>query len=105
MLITHGPLTGDQTNKWNQYKQMVTESAKTVLGPKSRIHQDWFDENDVEIGKLLEKKPKAFLDWQNDINSSAKHDRFKHLHNKAQREIRNMQNRWWDLKADEVQQY
>ena len=65
---------------------MVTGSAKTVLGPKSQIHQDWFDKKDVEIGKLLEEKRKAFLDWQN-IKSAAKRDRFKDLLNMVQREI------------------
>jgi len=27
-----------------------------VLGPATRNHKDWFDENDVEIQTLLEEK-------------------------------------------------
>lgn len=32
-LTAHGPLTRDPTEKWNQFKQLVTESANAVLGP------------------------------------------------------------------------
>ena len=39
--------------KRSQFNQMVTGSAKTVLGPKTWVHQDWFDESNEEINKLL----------------------------------------------------
>ena len=38
---------------------VVNETAKSVLGPKHRIHQDWFDDNDEQITQLLEEKKKA----------------------------------------------
>lgn len=62
-LFTNGPLTGDSTQKWNQFKELVTEAAKTVLGPKIRLHQDWFNENDSAIEDLLARKNKAFVEW------------------------------------------
>jgi len=102
-LSAKGPLTGSPTEKWNQFRDVVTETAKAVLGPKQRNHQDWFDENNTAIEDLLNKKNKAFMEWQNDPNSAPKKDRFKSLQATAQREIRKMQDQWWERKAEEVQ--
>lgn len=104
-LSANGPLTGTPTEKWNQFKEVVTETAKTVLGPKFRKNQDWFDENNSAIEELLNKKNKAFMEWQNDPKSAPKKDRFKSLQASAQREIRMMQDDWWNRKAEEVQRY
>ena len=104
-LTAQGPLTGDPTEQWNQFKQTVTESANATIGLKKRVHQDWFDENSEDINKLLEEKHTAYINWQNDISSTSKKDCFKHLQSKAQRELRAMQDSWWDRKADEVQRY
>ena len=41
--------------KWTVFRDTVHSSADS-LGPVSRKHQDWFDENDEEIQGLLEKK-------------------------------------------------
>ena len=38
--IQHVTLTQDSTKKWHQFKNVVNEIAKSVLGPKQRIHQD-----------------------------------------------------------------
>ena len=100
-----GPLTGGPEEKWNQFKEVVTETAKTVLGPQKRSHQDWFDENDEAIQTLLDLKGKAYIDWQNHPNCPSRSDRFKDCQAKAQREICNMQDRWWEQKAEEVQHY
>ena len=55
----------------------MIESAKLTIGPKKKVHQD--DENDERIKELLDDKKKAFIEWQNDISSTSKRDRFKHL--------------------------
>lgn len=44
-LSANGPLNGNPTEKWNQFRDVVTETAKEALGPKERTHKDWFDEN------------------------------------------------------------
>ena len=49
--------------KWNQFKEVVTETAKTVLGPKEKLHQDWFDDNDEAVEVLLDEKRNAYTDW------------------------------------------
>ena len=83
-LTAHGPLFGPPPQQWEQLKTLVTESAKPNIGPKKKVHQDWFDENDEHIKELLDDKKKAFVEWQNDISSTSKRDRFKHLHKQAQ---------------------
>ncbi|XP_048577995.1 craniofacial development protein 2-like [Nematostella vectensis] len=102
-LTANGPLSGDPKEKWNQFRDVVTETAKTALGPKTRKHQDWFDENNEAIENLLARKNKAFMEWQNDPSSAAKKDRFKSLQYLAQQEIRTMRDQWWEKKAEEIQ--
>uniref|UniRef100_H3AKS9 Reverse transcriptase domain-containing protein n=1 Tax=Latimeria chalumnae TaxID=7897 RepID=H3AKS9_LATCH len=60
------------------------KTGKTVLGLKKRVHQDWFDENEDVIIKILNEKQNAFVDWQDDPTSTSKKDHFKHLQRKAQ---------------------
>ena len=83
----------------------MTESAKLTIGPKKKVHHDWFDENDERIKKHLEDKKKAFIEWQNDISSTSKRDRFKHLQRQAQAALRRMQDEWWEKKADKIETY
>ena len=64
--IQNTTLTEDCTEKWDQFKNVVNETAKSVLGPKQRMHQDWFDDNDEQITQLLQEKISAFITWQND---------------------------------------
>ncbi|XP_076054495.1 uncharacterized protein LOC143033187 [Oratosquilla oratoria] len=104
-LIAHGPLTGCPAQQWEQFKSLVTESARATIGPRKRIHQDWFDENYETIKSLLDNKQKAFIEWQNDLSFTSKHDRFKHLKRQAQTTLRKMQDKWWKDKAEEVQRY
>ncbi|XP_076036516.1 uncharacterized protein LOC143022261 [Oratosquilla oratoria] len=104
-LIAHGPLTGCPTQQWEQFKSLVTESARATISPRKRIHQDWFDENDETIKSLLDNKQKTFIEWQSDPSSTSKYDRFKHLQRQAQTTLRKMQDKWWEDKAEEVQRY
>ena len=43
----------DVDESWTVFRD---SSAMDSLGPVSRKHQDWFDENDKEIQGLLEEK-------------------------------------------------
>lgn len=104
-LASQGPLTGSATQKWDKFKTLVKETAQSTLGPKKRVHQDWFDENDEAITKLLEEKRKAYTAWQNDASSVMKEDRFKRLQTQCQAALGRMQSEWWEKKADEVQLY
>ena len=98
--IQNATLTEDCSEKWDQFKNVVSETAKSVLGPKQRVHQDWFDDNDEQISQLLQEKNSAFITWQNDHSSQAKKDRYKHLEKQAQRKLREMKDAGWDRKAE-----
>ena len=41
---------------WTVFRGTVYSLAMNSLGPVSRKHQDWFDENNKEIHGLLEEK-------------------------------------------------
>ena len=46
----------DVDESWTVLRDTVHSSAMDSLGPVSRTHQDWFDENDKESQGLLEEK-------------------------------------------------
>ena len=89
-LTAHGPLSGPPPQPWEQFKTLVTESAKLTIGPK----------NDERFKERLDDKNKAFIEWQNDISSTSKSDHFKHPQRQAQAALRRMQDEWWEKKAD-----
>ena len=83
----------------------MTESAKLTIGPKKKVHQDWFDENDERIKELLDDKKKAFIEWHNDFSSTSKRDRFKHLQRQAQAALCRMQDECSEKKAGKIETY
>ena len=46
----------DVDESWTVFRDTVHSSAMDSLGPVSRKHQNWFDENDKEIQGLIEVK-------------------------------------------------
>ncbi|XP_071476989.1 craniofacial development protein 2-like [Diadema antillarum] len=46
-LSVTGPLTGDPVQKWNQFREVLTDAPKLELGPKKRHHQEWFEETNT----------------------------------------------------------
>ena len=99
------PDEANSEKAWANFRNAVYDSAKLTLGHPQRKHQDWFDSNNVEISNLLKQKLEAFKSWLSDKESTAKHDRFKHLRSKAQAELRQMKDKWWEAKAVELQRF
>jgi len=67
-----------------------------------RKHQDWFDENEADIKKLIDQLHKAYKDHLVDKTSSKKKQDYqwaRHL----QQKLRKMKNNWWERKAVELQ--
>ena len=58
-----GPLIGRPEEKLTLFKEVVTETGKTVLGPMGKLQQDWFDDNDEAVRTLLDEKRKTYTDW------------------------------------------
>ena len=104
-LTSQGPLTGHTTQKSDQFKILVRESAEPTSGVMKIIHQYWFNPNDKTIIKFTDDKQKVYLVWQNDRSSTSKCDHFKHLQNLTQAAPCKMQDEWWERKAEEVKHF
>nr|VZH99988.1 unnamed protein product [Spirometra erinaceieuropaei] len=79
-------------------------TALTVLGRVSRQYQDWCDENDPAIKKLLAEKNrlhKAYVDRPTDDNKTA----FYSSRRVVQQQLREMQDAWVARKTKEIQVY
>ena len=82
----------DVDKSWTVFRDTVLSSAMDSLGPVSRKHQDWFDENDKEIQGLLEEKhqkPKAYL-----RNTSSARLPIQNICKPVQTRLRDMQDSW-----------
>ncbi|BHF75372.1 hypothetical protein SprV_0501846800 [Sparganum proliferum] len=69
-------------NRWSQLRDTIQSTALAVLGRARRKHQDWFDDNDVDIRNLLAEKNrlhKAYVDHPTDDNSAALYRCRRHL--------------------------
>lgn len=101
--LEDGLTSESNSEKWSSFRDTVAETAKEVLGAKTKTHEDWFDENDDKIREALHAKNKAYIEWQNDPSSISRRERFKTLQAKVQSDLRLMQDQWWQDKAAEVQ--
>ena len=91
--------------KWASFRDAVHSAALETLGPATRHHQDWFDENDSKIHTLLEEKHRLLRAHQNDPSSMAKKVAFTNMRSTIQAKLRSMQDSWLSAKADEIQGY
>ena len=57
---------------WAAFGETVYNTAMECLGPTTRKHKDWFDENSTEIIQLLEDKCHAYRAHLDDQKSTAK---------------------------------
>jgi len=100
-LLTNKDVEAD----WTALRETVYNTAKDILGPAVRHHQDWFDENNTEIEQLLEMKTKAHKALLDDPKSSSKKDAIVNMRRIIQQKLRRMQDSWLNKKADEIQAY
>ena len=90
---------------WTTFRDVIYSTASTHLGQNMRKHQDWFDENDDEIRKLLEEKYEKNRIHQQDRASASKKAAFNSTKSMVQAKLREMQDSWLTAKAEEIQQY
>ena len=88
---------------WTVFRDMVYSSAMNSLGPVSRKHQDWFDENDEEIQGLLEEKHQKHKAYLSDTSSVSNKAAYSNICKTVQTRLRDMQDSWLSSKADEIQ--
>ena len=93
----------DPEENWSVFRDTVHSSAMDSLGPVSRKHQDWFDENDEEIQGLFEEKHQKHKACLSDTSSVSNKAAYSNIYKTVQTRLRDMQNTWLSSKADEIQ--
>ena len=75
------------------------------LGPSTRRHRDWFDENHTEIMDVIEKKRVTHLVHLHDPQCTTKKDALRSISRTVQLKSRERQDFWLSARADQIQGY
>ena len=101
---------GDDTTieeNWSTFRDVVYETSLAQLGTKTRQGNDWFDENDEEIQKMVVAKRQAFTTMLAvDAKSKSANQvkvRYLKLKGELQRRVRQLKNEWWQRQAKDIQ--
>ena len=97
--------TPSLTADWTLICDSLKEASAETIGFTNRKHQDWFDDNSQQIRDLLQAKNEAHAAKLRSPTSTTRHNNWKELRSKAQRELRQMGSKWWIKRAQEIQQY
>ena len=92
----------DVDESWTVFRDTIHSSAMDSLGPVSRKHQDWFDENDKEIQGLLEEKHQKHKAYLRNTSSVSSKTAYSNICKTVHTRLRNMQDSWLSKKADEI---
>ena len=95
----------DVDESWTVFRDTIHSSAMDSLGPVSRKHQDWFDENDKEIQGLLEEKHQKHKAYLRNTSSVSNKTAYSNICKTVQTRLRDMQDSWIRKKADEIQSF
>ena len=95
----------DPEENWTVFHKTALSSAASTLGHPSRKHQDWFDENDDEIQRLLEEKHRLLKAHQDDTSSVSKKAAYSNICKTVQTKLRDMQDSWLRKKTEEIQSF
>ncbi|CAI5773304.1 Hypothetical predicted protein [Podarcis lilfordi] len=79
---------------WTKLKTSIIAACEQTIGYQTKKHQDWFDENDSEIERMIDKKRKAFQIWQRDRNCATKKKTYANAKAEVQRRTRKLKNTW-----------
>ena len=100
----HIQVTDDVEDSWTSFCDTMYAAAYETLGFTKRKHQDWFDESDEEITKLLQKKNRLHRAYVSDKSSASK-AAFSNACKMVQKKLHEMQDTWLSQKAEEIQHY
>lgn len=70
---------------WALFCETARSTAMECLGPFTRKHKDWFDENYTEIQQLVEDSRYAYKVHLDDPKSIAKKDTLRNIRSSIQR--------------------
>ena len=93
----------DVQKSWEFTKTALLKACAETIGTSRKKHQDWFDDNDQEILRLVERKRQAFLSWQTNPKTRARKHALAEAKRVLQRRTRQLKNEWWKQKAAELQ--
>ncbi|XP_068675587.1 uncharacterized protein [Montipora foliosa] len=75
---------------WN-----ALNACSETIGPKRKKHQDWFDDNDEELLKLVSEYRAAFINWQQLPKTRSRRQKLTKAKANLQRRTRQLKNQWW----------
>lgn len=78
------------------------QTASDVLGHPGKKHQDWFDEHDKHLRKLLEARNTAGQESLQ-CNLRAKEKKYSKVQSELQKYTREKKSNWWEKEAEELQ--
>ena len=87
---------------WEHISKSLMTAAEQVLGHTLRKNADWFDENIDYIHQLLESKYRAHAAYKNNPSSPRLSAKWKEARPTCQRELRELEHRWWIKKSEEI---
>lgn len=95
----------DVDKEWAELRNTIYAVASEVVGPTTRRHKDWFDENNSRIQMLLNEMHDVHRAYLNDPNSESKRIAYSLAKRTVQLELRHMQNAWYSQQADIIEAY
>ncbi|KAJ0181242.1 hypothetical protein K1T71_003327 [Dendrolimus kikuchii] len=81
---------------WHNLSQLLYDVAQRVVGKSSKKNQDWFDESNPEIMKLINNSRRVLQDPSSTAQQKA-------LQHELKSKVRELKDRWWTMKALELQ--
>jgi len=84
---------------------VVTVSERCTTEPAMLMDVMCGNARSQQIRDLLQAKNEAHAAKLRNPTSTTHHNNWKELRSKAQRELRQMENKWWIERAQEIQQY
>ena len=90
---------------WITLRDTVYRTAMDCLGLSTRRHRDWVDENHAEIIDLIWKKRAAHQGHLHDPHFATKKYALRSICSSVQLKLREMQDSWLSVRAEEIQGY
>ena len=92
----------DLEGSWNELKNIAHQTALAVLEKPKRKHQDWFDDSDPGMTKLIEVRNKA-RDKHLQRSTRQTKAQLTEAKRQLQQYTRKLKSDWWESKAQELQ--